>query len=306
LSHHSLDTPFIMNDLKKVTIMRILFYIVLLFPSIVYGSELWQVQNPFSSSHTVNIPSNTQTITVEWTAPNGLTPAETEGYYVTFSSPSPYTFTESDTESITRALGQILKLHKLSVSTTSQDVIGETLSGTGVEPYYFNIAVLDDMEIPFEPGITTHLGPYFIDTEAPKFPTVSAPQSTSTSSNIPITLGASGASVICISESGYGNCGESGWKDYTTSYYWSVSEGEGTKNIYVQFKDVAGNTANASTTIIYEQEETPQEEEVVVRTVPTLNEWGVLVFMMLIMVFGIFHGNPSKSKQQHLLSSSIS
>ncbi|ETR66135.1 MAG: hypothetical protein OMM_05786 [Candidatus Magnetoglobus multicellularis str. Araruama] len=201
-------------------------------------------------------------------------------------------------------MGQILKLNKLSLSTNSQDVIGEGLSGTG-EPYYFNIAVLDDMEIPFAPGITTHLGPYFIDTESPQFPTVSAPQSTSTSSNIPITLGASGASVICISESGYGNCGESGWKAYTTSYYWSVSEGEGTKNIYVQFKDVAGNTANASTTIIYEQEETPQEEEDVVHTVPTLNEWGLLVFMMIVMVVGIFHMNQSKSKQQyfvHILS----
>ncbi|KPA09379.1 hypothetical protein MHK_010410 [Candidatus Magnetomorum sp. HK-1] len=268
--------------------MRILFYIVLLFPSIVFGSELWQVENPFSSSHTVNIPSNTQAITVEWTAPNGLTPADTEGYYVTFSSPSPYTFTESDTESITRTLGQILKLNKLSVSTTSQDVIGEALSGTGVEPFYFNIAVLDDMEVPFVPGVTTHLGPYFIDTEAPKFPTVSAPQSTSTSSNIPITLGASGASVICISESGYGNCGESEWKDYTTSYYWSVSEGEGIKNIYVQFKDAAGNTANASTTILYEIEETSQGVGGLVYTVPTLNEWGILIFMILIMVVGIF------------------
>lgn len=270
--------------------MRILFYMLLLFPSIVYSSELWQIQDPFSSSHTENIPSNTQSIAVEWTAPNGLTPVDTEGYYVTFSSPSPYTFTEGDTESITRGLGQILKLNKLSVSTTSQAVIGEALNGTGGEAYYFNIAVLDDMEIPFSPGITTHLGPYFIDTEAPKFPTVSAPQSTSTSSNIPITLGVSGASVMCISESGYGNCGESEWKAYTTIYFWSVSEGEGNKNIYVQFKDVAGNTSNASTTIMYEREDTSQRTEDIVYTVPSLNEWGILVFMLLIMIVGIFHG----------------
>jgi hypothetical protein len=269
--------------------MGIMFYILLLFPSIVFGSELWQVENPFSSSHIVNIPSSTQSITIEWTSPNGISPAVTEGYYVTFSSPSPYTFIESDEEDITRGLGQILKLNKLSLSTTSQDVIGETLRGTGVEPYYFNIAVLDDMEIPFEPGVTIHLGPYFIDTEDPKFPTVSAPHSTSTSSNIPITLGVSGASEMCISESGYGNCGESEWIDYTTHYYWSVSEGEGNKNIFVQFKDAAGNTANASTTILYEVEKSSQSEEGPAYSVPTLNEWGIFIFMILIMIVGIIH-----------------
>lgn len=265
--------------------MKTITYMILLFPSICFASELWQVENPFSSSHTVNIPSNVQSIAVQWTSPNGLTPDTTAGYYVSFSSPLKYTFTESDTESITRGVGQVLKLNKSSVSTSSQDVIGETLSGTGVEPYYFNIAVLDDMEIPFNPGVTIHLGPYFIDTEPPEFPTISAPQSTSTSSNIPITLGVSGASVMCISESGYGNCGESEWKAYTTSYFWSVSEGEGIKNIYVQFKDVAGNTANAVTTIMYE--DTSQEDEIVAHSVPTLNEWGLLVFMIMMLVIAL-------------------
>ncbi|ETR72308.1 MAG: hypothetical protein OMM_01813 [Candidatus Magnetoglobus multicellularis str. Araruama] len=273
--------------------MLIIFYILLLLPFNVSASELWQVQSPFSSTHTENMPSTINSISVEWSAPSGLTPSSTEGYYVSFSSPLAYTFTESDTESITRGVGEILKLNKSSVSTTSLDVIGETLSGTGVEPYYFNIAVLDDMEVPFVPGITTHLGPYFIDTESPKFPTVSAPQTTSRSNNIPLTLGASGASLMCISESGYGICGESEWNDYTTSWYWSVSDGEGVKNIYVQFKDVAGNTANSFTSILFEREVT-FSGDVVAYAIPTLSEWGLMVFMMLLLIVGVFHGNWQK------------
>lgn len=266
--------------------MLIIFYILLVVPSLASGIELWQVQSPFSSSHTKNVPSTTTSISVEWNAPSGLTPTSTGGYYVSFSSPLPYIFAESDTESITRGMGTILKLNKSSVSTTSLDVIGEILSGIGVEPIYFNIAVLDDMDFPFNPGVTTHLGPYFIDTEDPKFPTVSAPQTTSRSNNIPLTLGVSGASVMCISESGYGNCGVSVWIDYTTNFYWSVSDVEGEKNIYVQFKDVAGNTANAFTTILYERKVT-FSGDVVAYAIPTLNEWGMMVFMLLVLIVGV-------------------
>ena len=155
------------------------------------------------------------------------------------------------------------------------------------------------MEVPFVPGITTHLGPYFIDTESPKFPTVSAPQTTSRSNNNQLTLGASGASLMCISESGYGICGESEWKDYTTSWYWSVSEGEGEKNIYVQFKDVAGNTSNAFTTILYEPDDSDiGEEDVIAYAVPTLNEWGIMVFLMLIVAIGISDSRSDTQKRR--------
>jgi len=274
--------------------MKTIFYILLLFPSIVFATELWQVQTPFSSSHNENIPSNVNSITVEWTSPSGLTPSATGGYYVSFSSPLPFTFTENDTESITRGVGSILKLNKSSVSITSYDVIGDDITGTGVEKYYFNIAVLDDMEIPFNPGITIHLGPFFIDTEAPKFPSISAPLTT-TSNNFPITLGASGASVMCISESGYGNCGVSEWKDYTTNYFWSVSEGNGIKNIYVQFKDTAGNTSNAFTNILYFSEGTST-------SIPTLNEWGVLLFAILLMLIGVYQYKINSEKYSNTSS----
>jgi len=277
--------------------MTNILFIILLFPSITSASELWQVQSPFSSSHTENIPSMNNSITVEWSAPSGLTPSFTEGYYVSFSSPLKYTFTESDTASTIRGVGEILKLNKSSGSTNSFNVIGEGINGTGIEPYYFNIAVLDDMEIPFTPGVTIHLGPYFIDTEAPKFPSISTPQTTS-SSNIPITLGASGASLMCISESGYGNCGALEWKDYTTNCYWSVSEGEGVKNIYVQFKDVAGNTSNAFSTTLYEIENTfSGAKDVVAYAIPALNEWGIFLFIILMITSALYSGKMVRPKK---------
>lgn len=64
---------------------------------------------------------------------------------------------------------------------------------------------------------------------------------------IPLTLSAIGATKVCISNVGFGDCSVP-WPDFSSFYQWQLPPNDGIRNIYVQFKDDAGNTADALAT----------------------------------------------------------
>ena len=67
-----------------------------------------------------------------------------------------------------------------------------------------------------------------------------------TSTAVTLGLSASGVSQMQFSNDGtsYG-----GWEDYATSRSWTLASGDGTKTVYAEFRDDAGNTAVFSDTI---------------------------------------------------------
>ncbi|KPA12539.1 hypothetical protein MHK_007253, partial [Candidatus Magnetomorum sp. HK-1] len=75
------------------------------------------------------------------------------------------------------------------------------------------------------------------------------------------TLSADGATEMYISNSGYTLSGS--WETYATSKQWQLSDGYGSKTVYVSFRDAAGNTtagtsANSRATITYAANSAPQ------------------------------------------------
>ena len=68
------------------------------------------------------------------------------------------------------------------------------------------------------------------------------------STNVTLTLAATdtGSSVSQMRFSNDGSAW-SGWEDYTTTRSWSLAFGDGTKTVYVQFKDGAGSASGSFT-----------------------------------------------------------
>jgi hypothetical protein len=72
---------------------------------------------------------------------------------------------------------------------------------------------------------------------------------TSTSANLTLSASDSGSGVaeMRLSNSGYS---WSAWQSYTTSKTWTLTSGDGTKRVYVQYRDNAGNTSPSYTDTI--------------------------------------------------------
>ena len=67
-----------------------------------------------------------------------------------------------------------------------------------------------------------------------------------TSTNVTLTLSASGATEMCISNTT--SC--TAWQSYATSRSWTLTSGDGTKKVYAKFRDAAGNTTGNYTDTI--------------------------------------------------------
>ena len=97
-----------------------------------------------------------------------------------------------------------------------------------------NIATVSDSIILDSAG---PLGPIVIDSGA----------TYCTSCDVTITLNSSDADYMCFSND---NTSFSNWEDYAASRSWTLPEGDGTKYVYVKYKDEAGNIGTASSSII--------------------------------------------------------
>lgn len=96
----------------------------------------------------------------------------------------------------------------------------------------------------------TSTGSFTYDTTAPTSQSISVNGSAPYSASLNLTYSASatGANYLCLNEAN--NVGTCTWNAYSSSGPLTLSAGEGSRNIYAFFKDLAGNTASASTSII--------------------------------------------------------
>ncbi|MCP4686786.1 MAG: hypothetical protein GY859_01985, partial [Desulfobacterales bacterium] len=172
-----------------------------------------------STSHAGAV-SNNPRVTVNWSP---TAQGADEGYYYTFNPDPDHVITKRNAPG-TRP-GR-------SWTTTSNELTGDDVL------YYFHIAAVDDRG---RIGQTASRG-YRIDTVAPSNGSVIGPETT-TGPNITLFLGATpGVKEANISNIGYGV--GAAWETRTKTRAWRLSDGEGEKKVYVQYRDLAGNTAN--------------------------------------------------------------
>jgi hypothetical protein len=160
--------------------------------------------------------SNNPFVTVTW-SPSGATDI---GYY--------YEYNKAATHIITKRNAPSGRPANLRTATSGR------LRGDDVR-YYFHVAAVDDRG---RIGDTATIS-FRIDTVSPYNLNVIAPSFTPTP-NVNLALGATGATGIYLSNSGYGQAGE--WENWITRRSWVLTPGEGMKNIFVQCRDDAGNT----------------------------------------------------------------
>jgi len=215
------------NNIQYEKMILYVFLIIICFMSSPQNAlSIGAVKQLRSISHEINQPTTQTQIHVTWQIPEGYT--EVNGYYYTFDNNQTHTFTELNTTGI--GFGNYY------------DTKSPNFSNVDDKAYYFHIAAEDISE---NIGPTSTLGPFRIDTIAPKNAFVSAPNVIFNDSAI-LTLGATNASDMFISNLAYGTAGT--WEPYDTSRQWIVTPGKGIKNIYVQFRDDAGNVSQISTT----------------------------------------------------------
>jgi protocatechuate 3,4-dioxygenase beta subunit len=161
-------------------------------------------------------------VTVKWES-TSQDPAER--YYYLFNRESDYRITKRNAP----AMRPISTRRVTSPKLTGDDIL-----------YFFHVAPADRRG---RIGSTSSLRfsidtvpPYPVRADAPRF---------ALNRDIRLTLGATGAAEMYISNNTYGSGGK--WEKHLESKEWILTQGEGTKKIYVQFRDRAGNTANALT-----------------------------------------------------------
>jgi hypothetical protein len=210
------------NQRIQLLIMIGLFFIV----SVQNAFAIGTVEQLRSTTHDINTPSTDTQIHVTWQTPAGYT--QVNGYYYLFDNNPTHTFTESNTTGIDFG--------------NYYDTSSSSFTNVDDKAYYFHIAAEDILD---NIGPTSTLGPFRIDTIAPKNVMVNA-SDVIFNDVLTLTLGATGARQMYISNTGYGTAGA--WETFNTSRQWSVTSERGIKTIYVQFKDQAGNIAKCATT----------------------------------------------------------
>jgi len=210
------------NKFFQFLIVSGLFFIL----SVQNVSGIGVVEQIRSTTHEINQPSTDTQIHVTWQIPSGYT--QVNGYYYLFDNNPTHTFTELNTAGI--SFGNYY------------DTSSSSFTNVDDQAYYFHIAAEDTSE---NIGPTSTLGPFRIDTIAPKNAMVDT-SDVIFNDALTLTLGATGAREMYISNIAYGTAGT--WESYNTSRQWIVTPERGLKSIYVQFRDEAGNIARCSTT----------------------------------------------------------
>jgi len=193
------------------------------------------VKNLFSSSHQINTPSQSTTVNMEWTAPDG---GGSLIYFCIFNTQYPYSIEDNE------GTGD----HIISETTT----FSSDLSNNDDVRYYFHVAAYDMDAMTYGP--TSSYGPIRIDNTAPTNVYISAP-STTAKQTVLLSLGGNDIYQMYISNSGYESGGS--WEPFVSTKNWSLDSNQGTKTIYVSFKDLAGNKSQKSTQIVYYQNIAP-------------------------------------------------
>jgi len=176
-----------------------------------------------------NLPSNNPNVVVTWDPPTEDR-ENVVGYYSQF-----------DTE-------ESQNINKFNIPSQppirTRKITSRDLAGDDVQ-YYFHVAAVDKAG---RVGETSSIA-FRIDTIPPTNVQVIAPEISSTR-NISLMLGATGASEMYISNLGYQEGGE--WENLSNNKSWQLTEGSGTKNIYARFRDQAGNATQAAEITLFQ------------------------------------------------------
>lgn len=187
-----------------------------------------EVINLKSTTHTlgtIDEKSQTTVISMGWEKPTSPENCTLAGYNFKFSVSADDTVIESS---------------GYPATTTGTD--SSSFTGKDGEGYYFHIkAVFIDSttnEDDWGPQITK--GPYYIDDTAPLNPFVSinSGESSTNSISVTLTLGATNATQMKISNT---SVGTGRWENYATSTAWTLAAKDGNKTVHVLFKDNAEN-----------------------------------------------------------------
>lgn len=190
------------------------------------------IQTRSTPQNIVRTPSatvtNSSTITVTW---EPTEPGADEKYYCIFNREPPSSYS-------------ITKRNCPEPAITTRKSTSTELTGDYVD-YYFHIAVEDDRG---RIGETATLS-FFIDTVAPKNPSVRAlvTETTKESGTVTLELGATGATEMYISNTNFGEGGQ--WEKLSSSKLWTLTNPSDDSTIYVQFRDDARNIVNVQATI---------------------------------------------------------
>ena len=219
--------------IELLSICICLFFIDNLFACFIDPGQIRNLQAV--SGHLPDIPSSENQVHFIWDPPSSG--GEPEGYYAVINTSSDYELTIDNT-------------YSLELLENVREFISPEYSGFDDKHFYFHIAAAcfdyDTFEMRIGPTMT--YGAIRIDTVAPLYPSIIAPEKTATQS-IKIQAAATNASYMYISNYGYSFGGV--WEPFSQSRIWDLSNGEGLKTIYAQFKDDAGNICNASTIVEY-------------------------------------------------------
>ncbi|MBF0450181.1 MAG: tandem-95 repeat protein [Candidatus Magnetomorum sp.] len=214
---------------------QMLVFLISVIPVYAQAIDIGPVDQVYSVSHALDMPSSNPYIQMKWLPPISAT---ANGYYVTFNQEMIHQFNEFNS-----ADDSVIMLREIQI--TSQNFSG--LDDVG---YYFHIAAFafDTNDHEFI-GPTTTRGPFRIDTVAPLMPVVTT-QKAVRERMITLLLGAYHASTMHISNSGYGENGL--WEDFSAQRTWELRDIQGDQMIYVLFRDLAGNLSKASTAVRYD------------------------------------------------------
>jgi len=217
------------KSMKKLQIFltTTLFVAILGTTASIYAIVPDAVQSLRSVSHVINSPSQNGIIQMSWRPPENN--AEISGYYTLFSSDQYFAFTEINTLSIQ----PINALETVSTDYGDVDDIA----------VYFHIAATSTED---DIGETSSYGPIRIDAKAPTNPVLITDQY-SISRIVTLILGATNAIEMYLSNTAHGVGGQ--WEPLVSPKIWELTEGQGLKTIYVQFRDRADNRTKAMTTL---------------------------------------------------------
>ena len=223
-------------------------------PSLSDGSHTIYVRATDSNSNTTSGGAeSTDGFTIDTTAPSAPgTPSTTSP---TGSSSQTWTWTAA-TDALSSVTNYIYKVTTDAaglVISIAETTLGNVLTVTtnltdGV--YYFFVKAVDALS---NTGAFSTAGSVTVDTVAPTGGTITIASGAGYTKDRSVTLSisATGASQMMVSESS--SFSGASLETYATSKDWSLSTSDGTKTVYVKFKDTTGNeSSSVSDSIIYD------------------------------------------------------
>jgi hypothetical protein len=252
---------------KKITILTSMI-VLIIASNMAYSKDIISLQpiNPL-----VNQPTHYTTISVEWTAST-----ETgDTYYAAFSKGITYALNEYNPSAPENVPDHVIT----PVQQFSHAIDSTSLSFETDDAYYFNIIIDSEGEY----GATSSIGPFVIDTTKPAPINVSGVTSTDRNS-IQLTIDPADANQVCILLNTT-NTLSCDWGDIPENRkIISPTLSEGNNLVYAFFKDLAGNTNQATHIVKYAPVDfVPEQTTVKIATIPTLSEWGLILLMGMLL-----------------------